>query len=55
MKFAGNEPMNKRLTFGGYPDRRLYTGIVFRPRPIGRYEKWLTDIHSYWFARRRHW
>jgi len=29
----------------------LHTGFV----TIGRYGKWLTDIHSYWFARWRHW
>jgi len=35
MKFSGevgNGPMNKRLNFGGDPDRRLDTGIVFRIR-----------------------
>jgi len=35
MKFAGkvgNGSMNKRLNFGGDPDHRLDTGIVFRIR-----------------------
>ena len=35
MKFSGtvgNGPMNKRLNFGGNPDHRLDTGIVFRIR-----------------------
>jgi len=35
MKFSGrvgNGPMNKRLNFGGDPDHRLATGIVFRIR-----------------------
>ena len=35
MKFSrkvGNGPMNKRLNFGGDPDHRLDTGIVFRIR-----------------------
>ena len=37
------------------PDHRLNTGIVFFEFvTIGRYGKWLTDIHSYWFARWRH-
>jgi len=33
MKFSrkvGNGPVNKRLNFGGDPDHRLDTGIVFR-------------------------
>jgi len=29
---VGNEPLNKRLNFGGDPDHRLDTGIVFRIR-----------------------
>jgi len=35
MKFSakvGNEPVNKWLNFGGDPDHRLDTGIVFRIR-----------------------
>jgi len=35
MKFSGkvgNGPLNKTLNFGGDPDHRLYTGIVFRIR-----------------------
>ena len=35
MKFSGkvgNGSMNKRLNFGGNPDHRLDTGIVFRIR-----------------------
>ena len=35
MKFSGNVgngPMNERLNFGGDPDHRLDTGIVFRIR-----------------------
>ena len=35
MKFSGkvgNGPMNKRLNFGGDPDHRLDTDIVFRIR-----------------------
>ena len=35
MKFpgkVGNGPLNKRLNFGGDPDHRLDTGIVFRTR-----------------------
>jgi len=35
MKFSeevGNGPINKRLNFGGDPDHRLDTGIVFRVR-----------------------
>ena len=53
MKFSekvGNGPMNKRLNFGGDPDHRLDTEIVFW---IRHYGKWLTDIHSYRFARWR--
>ena len=56
MKFSekvGDGPVNKQLNFGGDPDYRLDTGIVFRIRQIvpgfvtiGRYGKWLTDIHS---------
>jgi len=40
MKFSGkvgNWPLNKRLNFGGDPDHRLDTGIVFRFVTIGRY------------------
>jgi len=35
VKFSGkvdNWPVNKRLNFGGHPDHRLDTGIVFRIR-----------------------
>jgi len=35
MKFSGtvdNEPLNKQLKFGGDPNHRLDTGIVFRIR-----------------------
>jgi len=35
MKFSakvGNEPVNKRLNFGGDTDHRLDTGIIFRIR-----------------------
>jgi len=38
---VGNGPMNNWLNFGGDPDHRLGTGIVFRG-----YGKWLTDIHT---------
>jgi len=50
MKLPGkvdNGPVNKWLNFGGDPDHRLDTGFV----TIGRYGKWLTDIHSYSFVR----
>jgi len=48
MKFSGkvgSGPLSKRLNFGGDPDHRSDTGIVFRIRTIGRYGKWLTDIN----------
>jgi len=35
MKFPGkvdNVPVNRQLNFGGHPDHRLDTGIVFRIR-----------------------
>jgi len=31
---VGNGPVNKRLNFGGDPDHRLNTGIVFRIRHL---------------------
>jgi len=45
MEFSGkvdNGPVNKRLNFGGDPDHRLDTGIVFVSGfvTIGRYGKW---------------
>jgi len=44
MKFSakvGNGPINKRLNFGGDPDHRLDTGIVFFGFvTIGRYGNW---------------
>jgi len=42
MKFSGkvdNGPMNKWLYFGGNPDHRLDTGIVFRIRHYGEIRK----------------
>ena len=50
MKFSGkvdNGPMNKWLNFGGDPDHRPDTGLFSGFVTIGRYGKWLTDIHSY--------
>ena len=47
MKFSGkvgNRPLNELLNFGGDPDHRLDTGIVFRIRH-GSYGKWSTDIN----------
>jgi len=45
MRFSvkvGNRPINKRSNFGGDPDHRLDTRIVFGIRiTIGRYGKWL--------------
>jgi len=47
MKFlekVGNEPLNKRLNFGGDPDHRLDTGsqgLFSGFVTIGRYGKWL--------------
>jgi len=43
MKFSlkvGNGPLNNRLNFGGDPDHRLDTGIVFRIR------RYLADTQS---------
>ena len=37
---VGSGLMNKRLNFGVDPDNRLDTGIVFRIRHFGTYEKW---------------
>ena len=42
---VGDGSVNKRLNFGGHPDRSLDTGIVFGFVTIGRYGKWLTDIN----------
>jgi len=42
---VGNEPMNKRLNFGGDPDHRLDTGLFSGFVTIGRYRKWLTHIN----------
>jgi len=50
MKFSGkvgNEPMNKQLNLGGDTDHRLDTGLFSGFVTIGRYGRWLTDIHSY--------
>jgi len=58
MKFlgkVGNEPMNKSLNFGGDPVTVLIQGLFSEFFTIGRYGKWLTDIHSHWCARWRHW
>jgi len=35
--------MHQWLNFGGDPDYRLDTGIVFGFVTIGRYREWLTD------------
>jgi len=50
MKFSrkvGNGLVNKWLNFGGDLDHYLDTGIFSGFMTIGRYGKWLTDIHSY--------
>jgi len=39
------------VNFGGNPDHQLSAGIFSGFVTIGRCRKWLTDIHSYWFAR----
>jgi len=42
MKFlgnVGNGPVNKRLNFGGDPNHRLHTGIVFRIRHYWKIQK----------------
>jgi len=41
----GNGSMKKLLNFGGDPDHRMDTGIVFGFVANGRYGKWLTDIN----------
>jgi len=49
MKFSGkigNWPVNKRLTFGGDPDYRLDTGIVFRIRHCWEIRK-VVNAHSF--------
>jgi len=49
MKFsekAGNGPVNKSLNFGGDPDHRLDTGIVFRIRHYREIRK-LVNGHSF--------
>ena len=58
MKFSGkvgNGPVKKRLNFGGDPDHRLDTGIVFRFVTIGRYGTWLLpDINLLVLRLNRH-
>jgi len=49
MKFSGkvgNGPVNKRLTFGGDPDYRLNTEIVFRIRHCWEIRK-VVNGHSF--------
>jgi len=50
MKFSGmigNGTMNKLLDFGGDPVTVWIQGLFSGFVTIGRYGKWLTDIHSY--------
>jgi len=53
MKFSGkvgNGPVNKRLNFGGDPDHRLDTGIVFRIRHYR--EMWkVVNVYSFILVR----
>jgi len=58
MKFSGkvgNWPLSKWLNFGGNPDHRLDTGIVFRICHYWEIQKVVLLLHpvidSYWFAR----
>jgi len=48
MKFSGNicnGPVNKWLNFGGNPDHRMDTGIVFGFVTIGRYGNGINRLH----------
>ena len=54
MKFSGkfaNGPMSKCLNFGGDPDHRLDTGIVFRIRHYWEIRK-VVNGHSFILIRR---
>jgi len=57
MKFSGNflasEQMIKFWWQSGSPSGTGIVSCAFIT--IGRYGKWLMDIHSYWFGRWRHW
>jgi len=46
LRKVGNGPLNKRLNFGGDPDHRLDTGIVFRIRHCWGIRK-LVNGHSF--------
>ena len=49
MKFSeqvGNGPMNKRLNFGGDPDHRLDTRVVFRIRHYWKIRKVVINGHK---------
>jgi len=46
LRKVGNGPLNKRLNFGGDPDHRLDTGIVFRIRHCWEIRK-LVNGHSF--------
>jgi len=52
---VGDEPLNKRLNLGGDPVTFWMQRLLSEFVTIRRCGKWLTDIHSYWFARWRHW